>query len=1415
MALVDSGSTVSVVNPTVFERVTMGMDVVLDGQGSQVQLADGGLLDIMGRVHLELAVGRDDVPVEHEMLVAAVEAPAVVGTDFLRARGCILDMRENRLILGEHVQYGTLEENMPSVYRIKLSDTVEVPPQSEMLIPGSAVGKVHFTQGILESNGAELCEGNVAVARAVVNTAHDCLPVRVVNLSDKPQTLYKGMEVAKCEPVGYFPPSTPAMESASCEEEEMEDFIHGLLESDVQLMTDDEMRMAIKVINEFEDRFSKSKEDFSTTDLTLHSMNMRTPERVKLRARRLPLVKLKTLKQELQRLLDLDVIEPSSSSWASPIVLVTKKDGSVRLCVDYRLVNNLTLKDSYPLPRIDDSIDALSGSKWFSTLDLANGYWQVKMDPADIEKTAFTTPFGLYQFKVMPFGLANAPATFERLMERVLAGLHWEVCLIYIDDVIVFSKTFDEHVDRLRQVLTRLREANLKLATHKCKLFRKQVECLGHVVSAKGVETDPKKIEAISSWPVPKSVKEVRSFIGLCSYYRRFVQGFAKIARPLHKLTEKGADFLWTPECQEAFLSLREALGTPPILAFPSMDGAFILDTDASNEGIGSVLSQVQDGVERVIGYFSRALSPEERKYCVTRKELLAVLKSVENFHHYLYGRHFTIRTDHGSLRWLLNFKRAEGQMARWLQDLYTYDFEIQHRPGHQHSNADALSRRPCTDCRHCERQEAKEQMPDEGCPGHRIRAMTSSDMGTQEGAWVHEWTVNQISEWQDKDVILCKVKSWMSLGKKPPWKEIRSAGASIRIYWSSYERLELVDGVIYYNQPGCQKQKRLVAPGVIRDQIFKYLHCNRTAGHMGIKRTIASVRQRFWWPGLKKDVTRWCQHCDTCQRHNRRPGSGRADLRQDPVGSPMERIAFDILSFPEETGHGNKCVLVISDYFTKWCEAIPLPDHQAETVAHELVTRIFLQFGTPRIIHSDQAPEFMSDLMQELFRLLEITQTRTCPYRPQSDGLVERLNRTLIDMLSKFCGDNCDDWDEHLPYLMCAYRATVHESTKCTPNVLMLGREITLPVDLMFPNNISPAYHCHVEYVEYIRRTLEENFERARIHLRANAEGQKKYYDERAKDRDFTVGQQVLCFYKPNLRNKLNPPYIGPYTVLEKMGEVTYKIAPQKGKPVVVHVDHLKSYRAPQGIEWYPLEPPLDNDERASEEDATSVSGSLEEESAADNASSEMEEEGDAQIASAQDSQELGRGKRSRKTPRKFADFTLYWLWGGMLLEKHWLWHGNQYRYLGPVLMFILFSRWGVSASATFVELGSRARPDFIATVPRNMWSGVPRRNLGSICSGSMCVGSTHGFVLMPGPRTSSFAQRMSPSSGTWRAFSLRQPDTFPMRRRRWSVPWPNMSQRRRLCCRITPWMPQPQLWVGRASHRRVIGLTTARKSS
>ena len=368
------------------------------------------------------------------------------------------------------------------------------------------------------------------------------------------------------------------------------------------------------LLREFQNSFSRDSTDMGLTNLVEHRIHTGDAQPIKQHPRRIPLAKMEEAQNEIKDMLNKGVIEMSDSPWSSPIVLVKKKDGSIRFCIDYRKLNNVTLKDSYPIPRIDSTLDALSGSKWFSTIDLKSGYWQVPVAPEDKAKTAFSIPGGgHWQFHNMPFGLCNAGATFERLMERVLSNLSWKICLVYLDDIIVLSKDFDEHLSNLRQVFSRLKRANLKMNPKKCILLQSQVSFLGHIVSGDGIATDPSKIEAVDKWPTPTSVKEVRSFLGLCSYYRKFVNKFADIARPLHKLTETKSKFHWGEDCQTAFDKLKRALTSSPILSYPDSTGDFILDTDASNTGLGAVLSQIQDGIEKPICYYSKTFSAAER----------------------------------------------------------------------------------------------------------------------------------------------------------------------------------------------------------------------------------------------------------------------------------------------------------------------------------------------------------------------------------------------------------------------------------------------------------------------------------------------------------------------------------------------------------------------------------------------------------------------------------------------------------------------------------------------------------------------------------------------------------------------------------------------------------------------------------
>ena len=381
-------------------------------------------------------------------------------------------------------------------------------------------------------------------------------------------------------------------------------------------------------------------------------------------------------------------------------MLVRKKDGTARPCVDYRRLNAVTQKDAFPLPRTEDCLDAVAGAIWFSTMDVTSAYNQIPIREEDVPKTAFVTKFGLYEFTTMPFGLCNAPATFQRIMELALRGLQWSCCLIYLDDVIIFGKSFAEHRDRLKMVLDRMREGGLKLKPSKCHFFQPEVEFLGHVISGDGVLPSPANVEKLVNWPRPATVTEVRGFVGLGSYYRRFVKNFTKMVKALVNLTRMDVKFEWTAECEQAFQELKKTLIGPDIMAYPRSDCPFILDTDACDVGIGAVLSQIQEGRERVIAYSSRSLEKAERNYCVTDKELLAVKYFIHYHKHHLLGRHFTVRTDHQALRWLFSLKEPKNRIARWLEILSAFHFTVEYRPGKQHGNADALSR--CPNPREC-----------------------------------------------------------------------------------------------------------------------------------------------------------------------------------------------------------------------------------------------------------------------------------------------------------------------------------------------------------------------------------------------------------------------------------------------------------------------------------------------------------------------------------------------------------------------------------------------------------------------------------------------------------------------------------------------------------------------------------------
>ena len=936
--------------------------------------------------------------------------------------------------------------------------------------------------------------------------------------------------------------------------------------STITHLSNSEKELLFVLLMEYADVFSFHS-DLGRTNLTKHHIDTGDSQHIHQLPRHVSPARRQEVRQLLTEMLKNDIIQPSNSPWSSPIILVRKRDGSTRFCIDYRKVNSVTRKDAYPLPRLDDILDTLGGSKWFSTLDLKSGYWQVEVDSSSREKTAFTTSEGLYEFKVMPFGLCNAPATFQRLMNRVLCDVNWVECLVYIDDTVVIGRTFEQHLSNLGTVLSRLRQAGLKLQPAKCKLCQKEVRFLGHVISENGIATDPEKTAVIATWPVPESKKNIQQFLGLANYYRRFIKDFGTTAKPLQRLLEKNIAFEWTQQCQGAFDHLRKCLMTTPILAFPDHSRHFMLDTDASDTGIGAILSQVQDdGGEAVIAYASRSLSRQEQRYCVTRRELLAVVEFIHHFRHYLLGVHFTLRTDHGSLVWIQNFKEPEGQLARWLERLQEYTFTVVHRPGNQHTNVDALSRVPCNQC------------------GRVTHVYSPAHLAAQIGIVSQGHSAADVHDQQLNDSSIGPVLKAKERGATPTLDEVKTWSRESRQLVQMWSSLKVDNSVLWrLCIDGRSQHLQLVLPSVVRESVLQDLHSGSMGAHVGESKMIHLVRERYYWPGWKESVKEWCRKCRTCSTRKMAPPSKRAPLQTLQAGYPLQIVAVDILGPLPVTAQGNKYVLVACDCFTRWVEVYAIQNQEALTVAKMLVDEMFCRFSPPEQLHSDQGRQFEADLLKEVCTLLQIHKTRTTAYHPHCNGLVERFNRTLLDMLSTTVKDHKMDWDQCIRRVCLAYNSSVHASTGYSPFYLMYGRQVNLPVDLMYGS--TPHEACTWgDYAHTLRNNLTEAYVLARRKGITEHKRQKALYDVKVHGAPYQVGDWVWLHSPAVPRGqcrKLHHPWTGPFKVVECIGECDYKIKSKNGKMIrVVHFDRLKPFVPGTRTETVQGPPPENPDE-------------------------------------------------------------------------------------------------------------------------------------------------------------------------------------------------------------------------------------------
>ena len=933
---------------------------------------------------------------------------------------------------------------------------------------------------------------------------------------------------------------------------------------------------------EYSSTFSKHDLDIGRFTEIKHRIKLAVNTVIRQKMRQTPFHFQAEEQEHLRKMLELGVISESQSDFANPVHIVRKKCGGMRYCIDFRALNAITVRDAYPLPLISECMDTLAGSVWYSSVDMASGYWQIELEKEDKHKTAFLTRWGLYEFNRLPFGLASAPASFCRAVQVVLRSLMWCKAVSYLDDVTVIASNFDEAVVNLREVLARFEKYNLKLKPKKCQLFQLEIEFLGHVVNAEGISIKPDHIKIMEKWPVPKTKKELQQFLGFANYFRGHIPYYAAIAQPLYDVITncKGKAVELTVEQIDRMNELKGKLCTAPVLNYARPEHSFILDVDASNSAIGGCLSQIIDGKERAITYASFALTAAQRRYCTTRRELLSVLRFTRYFRHYLLGKKFVCRTDHNSLVWLLGFKNIEGQLSRWLEELAEYDFVLIHRPGKDHVNADVLSRLTedkvcfnytgeispdqlkCHPCHYCSRAHNQwDRFLDEvdyviPLTVRTIEVSQATPTPAQIATWVPNYTAEELRQLQINDAELVRVIDWLETEFVPDQQILAMAGQSIKHLWRLKDQLFFKEGVLFYKwEDALEPRNLLLVPKSLRDDVLSLSHDDILSGHRGRTNTIHTIKRSFFWTSIFHDVEVYIKSCYKCSKNKAKKFTYRAPMVLFQAGYPMQRVHIDIMGPFTKSRSGNVYVLMIVDQFTRWLECFALPDQTAEKVADKAVKEFFCRLGFPEIIHSDQGANFTSTLFSEMCRMLSIVKTRTLPYSPASNGQIERYNKCVLDMIRCLSKD-VKAWDEYLPFISSAIRSMVHKTTGFTSNYLMFGREVNKPIDILYGVE-RDSFSSEVEYVKHLDDVICQSQFLARKHIEGSMRTNKRAYDKKIKEHQYNKGDFVYKIResgKKGLSRKLLSLYEGPFVVSNVIRPVLVCIQGRKRSSYVHH---------------------------------------------------------------------------------------------------------------------------------------------------------------------------------------------------------------------------------------------------------------------
>lgn len=899
---------------------------------------------------------------------------------------------------------------------------------------------------------------------------------------------------------------------------------------------DEEHQEAItRLIDKYSQLFDGGEESIGLIPGVRHTIDTGDAKPVAVKRGRLPQSTRNTIRQQCDTMLRNGVVEPSNSPWLSPVVLVKKKDGSVRFCSDYRGLNSVTKADSYPLPRMDEMIDELGPMDVFTTLDARSAYWSVEIDPKDRPKTAFSDGYRLLQFCRMSFGLSTAPATFQRTMNLVLSPVLGRHTLCYLDDIIVYSKGFSQHFQDLEETLQLLAAANMKLNMEKCQFAAETINFLGFTISPEGVRPNQDKVQAIVSTPPPRTVREVRRFLGATGFFRKHISAYATVASPLHLLLKKGQKWVWGPDQQQAFTKLKDTLVAAPVLRQPDFSREFELHCDASSIAIGACLMQRDEGeTPHAVAYYSRKLRGPETHYPAIDLEALSVVEAVRIFDSYLYGRRFTILTDHRPLVPVFSKRTKSPRMTRYAHDLSFYDFTIRYTEGPTNYVPDFLSRKVAEIILN---SKDKEQQMD--------ATTTTTDSLPPQGAKtaITDLSSEHLASEQEKDPKLAELRKYLLDGTIPKKK------------WPlTLAEFEVKEGVVYRLRPlDDQTLHQLVVPASLKNSALKASHLPPLASHPGIQRTFENARSMFYWANMLNDCKNYVEHCTVCQKSRGSPQA--VPMADAPLAKyPLERVSMDIFdlgpSIPVRYG------LTIIDQHSRYIQLVPLRNVTAAAVHRAFLDHWLTLFGPPRVIQTDNGVQFTSNLFKELCKMIKTTHHYTIRYHPMANGLVERTNRVVKAALTALVDERPKVWHQFVPELRLQLNSAVHRSTNEQPLYLLTGRHASFPVGLT--NQLT----CNDNV------NLQERMREARdAAVTASQKARQTYgkYYNRGKSGDFLPDLGSLVWYWDHGRHTpLTGRWKGPARVISKLGPVSFEVLDvHTDVRRRAHANHLKPFKS------------------------------------------------------------------------------------------------------------------------------------------------------------------------------------------------------------------------------------------------------------